>query len=352
MTAHLLEKQRTDDYAFTDAADRQTPDRSKRSMSALTPNSTSDATDIALDVGAALLTALSKVCRYQGRLCIPGQKGRTGLPGIKGETGLQGGKGEAGIDGLSGIPGLNGTHGDKGSKGGLGQTGRGGAPGLKGDQGVAGLHGEVGSPGEQGLQGERGESGDPGSQGLKGERGSKGDQGEKGEKGEAGFIRHVPDNRVDVPAATQNNTAYTGQLQPAKGDEEGTETPTHPSCDSRQYSVLKDTWRRESVPIEGACAQQYSVFQAGWYRFSKRLGAMIKTRCPQTQGCRAVAPGWMRGGHPAQVGVAQSRVVCFSFEGNCCSRQVTVEVVNCGDYYVYNLPEIPTCYYEYCGNAY
>jgi hypothetical protein len=139
---------------------------------------------------------------------------------------------------------------------------------------------------------------------------------------------------------------------PLEDAQSPTPPPTHEYCNSKRYSVLKDDWRRESVPYEQTCVPRYNVFEDGWYRFGENLGGMIKIRCPQSQRCRAAAPGWMQGGHPTEVGVAVSRTVCFSYDGHCCSRSVPIKVVNCTGYYVYHLPEIPTCYYEYCGNAY
>ena len=339
VASRLLEMEHTGRFVPTNGRIRQTVNRYKRSSEV--SNSTSAVLDAARDLGAALLTTLGTLCKSQGGLCVPGPKGTAGL---KGEPGT---KGEAGLNGSSGNPGLNGTEGSKGAKGGLGQTGRTGRPGVKGEPGASGLRGEVGAPGEQGIQGLRGDQGEPGPKGRKGEQGSKGDQGTKGEKGQRGVIRE-PDSRQDSQIVRNvNSTAAVAQE-----DVESVGTPTHQSCNSKRYAVLKDDWRRESVLYEQTCVPRYSVFEDGWYRFGENLGGMIKTHCPPSQRCRAVAPGWMQGGHPTEVGVAVSRTVCFSYDEHCCSRSVPIEVVNCTGYYVYHLPEIPTCYYEYCGNAY
>ncbi|XP_062520659.1 collagen alpha chain CG42342-like [Corticium candelabrum] len=324
--------------------------RHRRSQ--LDNNSASDGRHVALDVGTAIFTALRAACTGRDKLCVPGPRGIPGIPGLKGDPGREGFKGDQGELGHPGVPGANGTDGlkgEKGAKGGLGQTGRSGSPGLKGDRGEPGLEGSAGATGVQGVPGPRGLQGIPGLEGKGGRQGVKGHQGVKGEKGESGFIQVVSNQRQESERVSPtNSTVIKGS---GKSELTVSNPGAHKACNSGLYKMLNDSWRRESVMFEGECTQQYNVFESGWYRFSESLGGMIKTRCPKVQGCRAVAPGWMKGRHPNRVGVAISRLVCFSLDGDCCLKSVRMDVINCGDYYVYNLPEIPRCYYEYCGNA-
>ena len=73
--------------------------------------------------------------------------------------------------------------------------------------------------------------------------------------------------------------------------------------------------------------------------------------CTPGKHCGTHASGWLNGSHPNVVGQSVQRTVCFSFDNNCCLTQTTIEIINCGMYYVYNLPSTPGCYLAYCGGG-
>ena len=76
----------------------------------------------------------------------------------------------------------------------------------------------------------------------------------------------------------------------------------------------------------------------------------MPTSCVSNQRCGTAAPGWMNGAHPTVAQDKVTRKVCYSYSGNCCNWSNNIEVVNCGQYYVYKLSRPPTCYLRYCGS--
>ena len=53
-------------------------------------------------------------------------------------------------------------------------------------------------------------------------------------------------------------------------------------------------------------------------------------------------------GHPANEGEKVNGTVCFAIDIDECFWSESIEIVNCGEYFVYNLPEVPTCHLRYC----
>ena len=74
-------------------------------------------------------------------------------------------------------------------------------------------------------------------------------------------------------------------------------------------------------------------------------------KCTSEKYCGTNASGWLKGSHPSVIGQKFSRTVCFSFSGSCCYLQTSVEVINCGQYYIYNLPNTPICALTYCARG-
>jgi len=85
-----------------------------------------------------------------------------------------------------------------------------------------------------------------------------------------------------------------------------------------------------------------------WYRFTGGAGTRMPTSCPAEYACGTDAPGWMNGAHPSvQEGIV-SRQVCYHW-GGCCNWSNTIQVRNCGPYYVYKLYQPPAGCLRYCG---
>ncbi|XP_062500677.1 collagen alpha-1(XVII) chain-like [Corticium candelabrum] len=239
-------------------------------------------------IASAFALAIKQLCKPSGAVCIAGPKGSPGRDG-------------------KGVPGLPGVCGAKGSSG------------KQGPKGV-GEKGEMGHKGEMGMNGERGEKGDQGSPGAAGIQGGKGRKGDKG--------------------------VNSDLLLPSP-------------CYSHNHRVLNETWRKVSqhrdtvgshCDYEGHSYNKHG-FQPGWNRFSPTIGGAMLERCPSFQHCGTGGPGWLKGSHPIVIGQNVSQTVCFHYGNNCCRNQVTVQIINCGSYYVYNLPNAPACHLGYCGKA-
>ena len=288
--------------------------------------------------------SLSKVCRPSDKVCLPGPEGRKGeqghpgWPGYRGEKGLPGELGKQGVAGklgAKGVQGMTGVKGDVGVGGQKGDTGTKGERGVKGVKGIAGEKGSMGDKGELGSTGSKGEKGMTGTIGLRGVKGENGSAGEKGQKGEKGVEFQFP--RSMLP----------------------------PECSN--YHLLDEPWRKVSVENWGLNELTYKCDSSwsteGWKRFAESIGGRMPESCPpSSHRCGAEAPGWLAGyhpeapglyagSHPTTVGNKSSALVCFRNFGYCCFDYVSVQVSNCGLYYVYNLPYPNNCNYVYCGNA-
>ena len=88
----------------------------------------------------------------------------------------------------------------------------------------------------------------------------------------------------------------------------------------------------------------------GWYRFQGAAGTRMPTSCPPKNRCNTHASGWLNGGHPTVADGKVSRQVCFHWGSNCCNFYTTIEVRNCGPFYVYHFSGTPACSLRYCGS--
>ncbi len=118
-------------------------------------------------------------------------------------------------------------------------------------------------------------------------------------------------------------------------------------ADCNSYSTLNSKNRLVSKPSQSIC---YNSLSSTWYRFTGP-GSYLPESCPETQSdvCSASIPGWLNGIHPTAAEGVVTRTVCFSNTGGCCQYTTTIEVQNCGDFYVYKFVPTPTCSLGYCG---
>ncbi|XP_062500120.1 cuticle collagen dpy-13-like [Corticium candelabrum] len=274
-------------------------DRQKRSGSFPTSSSR-----LAADVGTMFISVIRSMCRPDGAVCIPGKDGLPGRDGLPGTSGVPGKAGSVGLRGPPGKPGAKGM----------------GLPGKQGPIGIPGGKGEKGGEGVKGNKGERGYTGYKGERGMRGEKGDDGIQGEQGEKGESRKLKLLLPNQ----------------------------------CNTANHQVLSDVWRKASLPYTEyhRDGDGFEGFQPGWHVFAASIGGQMTETCPPTRHCGAVAPGWLNGSHPTVIGQTSKESVCFHYKDKCCFRQVTVDITNCGQFYVYNLPNEPYGgSLVYCSNA-
>jgi len=90
---------------------------------------------------------------------------------------------------------------------------------------------------------------------------------------------------------------------------------------------------------------------SNWYRFTSGAGVMMPESSPGHDHCGTSLSGWLQGTHPTDINVPKQAKVCFHYwrTGDECYESQNILVNNCGDYYVYYLPEISWCELRYCG---
>jgi hypothetical protein len=86
-----------------------------------------------------------------------------------------------------------------------------------------------------------------------------------------------------------------------------------------------------------------------WYQFVNATGTKMPTAPPAELHCSTHAPGWINGNYPNFGDGKVTRTVCFNWAGNQCQWSVNIQVINCGQSYVFQLPNTPVCNLRYCG---
>ncbi len=89
----------------------------------------------------------------------------------------------------------------------------------------------------------------------------------------------------------------------------------------------------------------------GWYRFQGNAGLQMASEPVTSNFCGTNRTGYLNTEHPAIADGVVPGQVCFKLANNDCASAVNVQVVNCGDFYLYFLPDVPICDGRYCGSA-
>ena len=120
------------------------------------------------------------------------------------------------------------------------------------------------------------------------------------------------------------------------------------SQECSSYTNFTDADRHVSHGSVSKCDNSLST---GWYRFTGDAGSYMPESCPGVVNiCGTGQPGWLNGIHPTTAEGVVTRTVCFvSSATACCTWSSTIEVQNCGNFYVYKLVASPGCYMRYCG---
>ena len=143
--------------------------------------------------------------------------------------------------------------------------------------------------------------------------------------------------------------------------------PVEPNPACSGYHVLDSVTRnvgtrRDAAVVKSACGD-YCIDHrghptispdwrgGGWYRYQGEAGTQIPTYPPGYGQCGAYRPGWMEGEHPTVGQGEVSRTVYFQGLRSTKEFSTTVKVVNCGQFYVYHLPDTPGPHgnLAYCG---
>ena len=72
-------------------------------------------------------------------------------------------------------------------------------------------------------------------------------------------------------------------------------------------------------------------------------------KAPAQNACGTTATGWFNGTHPPSLGESKKGQYCFNYDNNDCFEFLEGKVTNCGDFFVYYLPDIHySCSNRYC----
>ena len=93
-------------------------------------------------------------------------------------------------------------------------------------------------------------------------------------------------------------------------------------------------------------------FHLYWVRFKGSGGTVIPEYAPPIHHCGANAPGWIRGSHPAVNDGIVERQLCFHLNGDECIYQYQISIRNCGEFYVYKIPNVARCSFRVCTGKY
>ena len=87
-----------------------------------------------------------------------------------------------------------------------------------------------------------------------------------------------------------------------------------------------------------------------WHRFLPPAGLVMPLKAPTQYSCGTEAPGWMVGEYPVFDDGVVPRQVCFAWFGEPCFWSTDIHVRNCGEYFVFQLPNPPECSLRYCAS--
>ena len=89
----------------------------------------------------------------------------------------------------------------------------------------------------------------------------------------------------------------------------------------------------------------------GWYRIMDPAGTKIPEGRVTSQKCGTFSTGWLNGTHPNQLGEQIEAQVCFDIgipDDGLCRYEKSIQIINCGAYYLYSLPDVSICESRYC----
>ncbi|CAF1031671.1 unnamed protein product [Adineta steineri] len=121
------------------------------------------------------------------------------------------------------------------------------------------------------------------------------------------------------------------------------------SCSS--YTTLNDPTRGVTAPGYALGCDNTAPFlnrtAPVWIRFMGTGGTTLPLTPPGLNLCGSTGTGWYAGAMPSS-GAMVNGTVCFNWDTAVCRYSSFISVVNCGSFYIYNLPPAPACMMRYC----
>lgn len=85
-----------------------------------------------------------------------------------------------------------------------------------------------------------------------------------------------------------------------------------------------------------------------WVRFIGGSGSLL-ANCPVPfRHCRATTPGWYSGTYPSVAGTTSTGIVCFNWGTDTCMWNISISVINCNGFYIFDLSPPPICDARFC----
>ena len=114
------------------------------------------------------------------------------------------------------------------------------------------------------------------------------------------------------------------------------------------YSYLNSPTRSDTYdsPPNPSCDNRLSD---GWYRFVPPAGYRMASTCVPERKCGTALTGWLNSVHPAMTDGIVSGEVCFNW-AHCCQYNQSIQIRNCGRFFVYKLGNTFNCPMGFCGN--
>ncbi|KAK2549702.1 Zinc metalloproteinase nas-4 [Acropora cervicornis] len=124
--------------------------------------------------------------------------------------------------------------------------------------------------------------------------------------------------------------------------------PLNPACS--RYRILNDPTREKKYVTQSRRSKCDRPLRKAWYRFTGPAGVQMPTKPVPSFRCGTSAPGWLRGSHPARVNQIVWRRVCFNFYGRTCIWSRRIRILNCRNFFLYELRSTAFCRLRYCGD--
>jgi len=123
----------------------------------------------------------------------------------------------------------------------------------------------------------------------------------------------------------------------------------------KDYTAIDDYQRSTGfiLPTNSKTKPNDRRLKSGWYRFTSPAGGMMPTTAPPERGCGSLAPVWLKGNHPDDVGDDVTLKSCVKVGKNDCAKYASdIKIEKCSqnnkEYYVYQLKPTPSEDMSYC----
>ncbi|XP_022786860.1 uncharacterized protein LOC111327040 [Stylophora pistillata] len=154
------------------------------------------------------------------------------------------------------------------------------------------------------------------------------------------------------PSTTETSTTSASITSTTLVTSSSPTFPTTPATplECLRYKFLNESTRAITYSSKNRQALCDNRLPKAWYRFGGRAGDKMPEHCVDKLSCGTHAPGWLSRNHPSVADGIVEATVCFHWGSNCCFWSLHIKVRNCGEFFVYQLKQTPTCSLRYCAN--